>query len=146
MSVAAAALAVVLGGCAGEPAVSPPATPRDYLTAVADLLGPPGRVASLAAQQLAPEAGAPPAERDLTTVMVTARRSLTRLEELRLADRDLDAQRDALASAYPALMIRMQSVIDAVAAEDRRRLERAAAELFKSLRELPSDAARPHSS
>lgn len=143
LSVALAAGAVAcaaLAGCGGTASEPAPVTPSGYITAVQDLLDPPGRLASLVAEATGATPGPAASRSRLRGLVDRARDQLAGFRALRIEDAGLRRQRDRLAGAYARLIPRMQTAADALAAGDRDAVPAAAGPFLDSLRGLPSAA------
>lgn len=137
---AGAVACAALSGC-GDTAPAPaPVTPSAYITAVQDLLDPPGRLASLVSEATDDTPGPAPSRSRLRGLVDRARDQLAGFRALRIEDAGLRRQRDRLAGAYARLIPRMQTAADALASADRDGVPAAAGPFLDSLRDLPSAA------
>jgi hypothetical protein len=137
---AGAVACAALSGC-GDTAPAPaPVTPSAYITAVQDLLDPPGRLASLVSEATDDTPGPVPSRSRLRGLVDRARDQLAGFRALRIEDAGLRRQRDRLAGAYARLIPRMQTTADALGSDDRDAVPAAAGPFLDSLRDLPSAA------
>lgn len=137
---AGAVACAALAGCDDAPPAQAPVTPSAYITAVQELLDPPGRLASLVSEATDETPGPAVSRSRLRGLVERARDQLAGFRALRIEDAALRRQRDRLAGAYARLIPRMQTAADALAAGDPRAVPAAAGPFLDSLRELPSAA------
>lgn len=137
-----ALVCAALAGCGGgSDAVTPTATPSQYIAAVERLLDPPAQLASSIAERGGGSTAPSPPRRRIDRIVTSARERLAEFRAIRLGDPALRRQRDRLAGAYARLIPPMRRAADALTVGERADLAAAARPFLDALDGLPSAAA-----
>lgn len=137
-----ALVCAALAGCGGgSDAVTPTATPTQYIAAVEQLMDPPAQLASSVSERAGDSTVPRPSRKRLDRIVTSARERLADFRAIRLGDPVLRRQRARLAGAYARLIPSMDGVVDALVDEDSTGLATAARPFLDALDSLPSAAA-----